>query len=297
MGRPLRPQIAGACYWIELQGNNRQDIFLSAQDRRCYLNLLRAHKERYQFQVYAFTLLPNKIQLLIETARPNISKAMQAFNTAYTKYFNAAHNTVGHVFQGRYKAFLVDREHSLLDATCAVHLECLRSGLTAKPWRYQWSSCAAYVASQGPEPLVETEPVLRRLAKIRLQQSVRYLRVIQERMKGGAWEPPRVSRGLYIGPEAFIAKMEALRGRPASGVKIADDPGRMVAETAARHGLKEEALYGRSQWREVVAVRREAMLRLWREAKLGVTEIARLFQRTPSAVSQAIRAASSPRAS
>src|SRR5688500_11726718 len=99
MGRPNRIQFAGACYHVILQGNNRQDIFLSNQDRRSFLSLLRGYKDRYRLKVYAYCIMANCVHLLIETAEPNLSKVMQGFNTAYTKYFNQKHNTIGHVFQ------------------------------------------------------------------------------------------------------------------------------------------------------------------------------------------------------
>ena len=135
MGRPKRIQFAGACYLIVLQGNNRQDLFLSNQDRRQFLTMMKSHKERHGLKVYAYSLMGNSVLLLIETTQPNLSNVMQGFNTQYTKYFNAAHNAVGHVFQGRYKAWLVDKETHLAEMTRYVHLACAR-GLR-QPWRYQ----------------------------------------------------------------------------------------------------------------------------------------------------------------
>src|SRR5437868_232683 len=108
MGRPRRIQFAGACYLVALSGNNRQELFLSSQDRRQFLALLREHKERYGLKLYAYVLLPGRVELLLETPDGNLSAVMQAFNTRYTKYFNAAHDMTGHVFAGRYKSWLVD---------------------------------------------------------------------------------------------------------------------------------------------------------------------------------------------
>lgn len=289
MGRPNRLQFPGACYFIELRGNNRQDIFLSSQDRRHFLNLLKAYKERYDLKVYAYCLAPGSVQLLLETGKPNLARFMQGFNTVYTKYFNSQHNTSGHVFQGRYTAFVVDKDNLLAEMATHVHLECLRSGLSSKPWRYQWSSCSAYVEAEAAEPMVDSGPVLKRFGKTRFKQSVKYMHTIKERMKAGAKAGFPLVRGIYVGDEAFAARLDAQPGRPVPAPAPAADVMKIVSEVAAGHGMDQEKILGRGQWREVARARREAMHRIWREARLGVTEIARLFNRTPSAVSQAIR--------
>ena len=294
MGRPKRIQFAGACYFISLQGNNRQDIFLSNSDRRFFVSLLRGYKARYDLKVYAYCLMPASVNLLVETGQANLSLVMQGFNTVYTKYFNAEHHTSGHVFQGRYKALVVDKEHFLMDMTGYVHLAPARAGLPERPWRYQWSSCAAYVESDLREPLVESGPILKRFGKSRLIQSVKYTKYIKERLKmAGQWTPP-VSRGFAIGDEAFAAKVEASPEAPDEGAQSHDAARKIIAEVAAKNGMDEAKLLGRSQWREITAVRREAIHRVWKEAKLGITEIGRLFNRTPSAISQLIRALENP---
>jgi REP element-mobilizing transposase RayT len=290
MGRPKRIQFAGACYLVVLQGNNRQDLFLSNQDRRQFLALLKAYKERYGLKVYAFSLLANHVDLLIETSQANLSTVMQGFNTQYTKYFNAAHNTVGHVFQGRYKAWLVDKETHLAETTRHVHLACVRDHLKDKPWRYQWSSCAAYVEAENREPLVDSDAVLRKFAGPRLKQSVRYLQYIKDRMKSAGDDALPIAGGLIVGGEAALAKLAARRDAPVAPRAVPVEAARrIISEVSARHGVSEEKILGRVQWREVSAVRREAVHRVWKETRMGVSELARLFQRTPSAISQLIR--------
>lgn len=289
MGRPKRIQFAGACYFLQLQGNNRQDIFLSNQDRRYFLSLLRTYKERYQLKVYAYALMSNSVSLLLETGQPNLSTVMQGFNTVYTKYFNAEHNTSGHLFGGRFKALMVDKEKLLVEMATYVHLECVRAGLKEKPWRYQWSSCSAYVESHLKEPLVDSDEVLKRFGRVRLRQSVQYLKTIKERMKSALQTIIPVTKGRFIGGEDFAAQMEAVPA-PESGTPGATEEAHtIIKEVAAEHGMESERLLGSSQWREVSAARHQAVYRVWKEARLRVTEIARLFNRTPSAVSQIIR--------
>ena len=290
MGRPKRIEFAGACYLVVLQGNNRQDLFLSNQDRRQFLSLLKSYKERFDLKVYAFSLMANHVDLLIETSQANLAVVMQGFNTQYTKYFNGAHNTVGHVFQGRYKAWIVDKETHLAEMTRYVHLACVRDALKDKPWRYQWTSCAAYVEAELKEPLIDSAVVLRKFGGTRLKQSVRYLQYIKDRMKGAGEELLPIVGGVAIGGEAFLHKLASFRDAPALVRTVPVEAARrIIAEVSARHGMTEEKILGRVQWREVSAVRREAIHRVWKETRMGVSELARLFQRTPSAISQLIR--------
>jgi putative transposase len=290
MGRPRRIQFPGACYYVVLQGNNRQDIFMSNQDRRYFLSLLRAYKDRHRLKVYAFCLLTHEAHLLIETGQGNLATVMQGFNTMYTKYFNTSHNTIGHVFQGRYKALIVDKEHFLSEMTRYIHLMPAREGLKEKPWRYQWSSCAAYVESEQHERLVDSEPVLAQFGRIRLKQSVRYLQYIKDRLKSASQFLLPVARGLAVGSEGFLSRMEE-HGESQAREKAHQpaDAKRILAETAEKHGMEIDKIVGPLQWREISAVRRKAMYRIWKEARLTITELSRLFNRTPSSVSQVIR--------
>lgn len=292
MSRPKRIQFPGACYYIVLQGNNRQDIFMSNQDRRHFLSLLRSYKDRCQLKVYAYCLMTRDAALLIETARPNLGLAMQGFNTVYTKYFNGIHNTVGHVFQGRYKALLVDKEHFLAEMTRYIHLQPLRGGLKEKPWRYQWSSCSAYVESDEREPLVDSDAVLTQFGRIRIKQSVRYLQYIKDRLKSVSGFVLPVVRGAAIGSEAFLSRMQEQGAAPVAAPKVstAAEARRILSEVGQQHGLDVEKIVGPLQWREITAARRAAIHRIWKEARMGVSELSRLFNRTPSAISQVIRA-------
>jgi REP element-mobilizing transposase RayT len=289
MGRPKRTQFAGACYLLAWKGNNRQDLFRSNEDRRQFLSLLKGCKERFGLKIYAYSLLDGHVELLLETAHPNLAGAMRELGARYTRHFNRAHHASGHVFQGRYKSWLVEKETRLADMTRYVHLACARDGLRERPWRHPWTSCAAYVEAEFKDSLVDTGPILRRLGQARLQQSVRYLHTVKEAMKAGApMELP--AAGGAIGGEAFAHKMAERRAAPSPARAVPLEAARrVIAEVCSRRGISEENLLGRVQWRDVAAARREAVHRAWKEAGMGVSDLARLFSRTPSAVSQMIR--------
>lgn len=292
MGRPPRVQFSGACYFITLQGNNRQDIFMSNQDRRQFLSCLRSCQSRYGLKIYAYCLLPNRAVLLLETSQPNLSLVMQLFCTSYTKHFNSAHDTAGHVFQGRYKALLVDKENLLAEMTRYVHLEPVRAGLRESPWRYPWSSCADYVQIMRRESYADADDVLYKFGRNRLTASVRYLKWLKERMKAASDMVLPVTGGQVVGNAAFLARISSQResGGGAQRLSALDQARSILAEVGSSHGMDEDRLTGRIQWREVAAVRRQAIYRIWKEAKLGVSEIGRMFNRTPSAISQIVKA-------
>lgn len=294
MGRAPRIQYAGACYLVTLKGGERSDLFVSHQDRRQFLAALGSAKTRFGLKVYAYCLLPDKALLLLQTGQANLSRVMQSLGTSYTKHFNAAHGTTGHVFQGRYKALVVDQERYLVEMTRYVHLEPVRAGITDRPWRYQWSSCRHYVQLLEKKTLVAAEEVLFTLGKNRLTASVRYLKTLKDRMKAAADTVLPVARGQAVGHESFLERSQARheeRRRPQDGREAGLNMARRIlAETAALRGIPEERLTGRVQWRDVCSARREAVHRIWKEAGLGVTEIAHLLGRTPSAISQMIRA-------
>jgi hypothetical protein len=173
-----------------------------------------------------------------------------------------------------------------------VHLKTVHDGLAEKPWRYLWSSCMAYVESDERGSLVDSETVLARLAKNRLKQSVLYLKFIKDRTKAG-WGNLPPHAGIFIGGPEFAETVGKITGelpRRAEASAAAATAKAILAEVLQRYNLDEERLFGRNQWRELSAPRREAVYRIWKEARIGVTELGRMFNRTPSAISQLIRA-------
>ncbi|WP_317930582.1 transposase [Halioxenophilus sp. WMMB6] len=109
MAKPLRIEFAGALYHVTARGNARQDIFLDDEDRQYFLELLHRACERNFWLCHAYCLMSNHYHLLIETEAPTLSKGMKHINGGYTQAFNRRYGRVGHVFQGRFKAILVER--------------------------------------------------------------------------------------------------------------------------------------------------------------------------------------------
>ncbi len=121
MARKPRIEYEGAFYHVITRGNQRQKIFREDEDYNKYLEILSRYKSQYKYRLYAYVLMNNHVHLLIEIRDNPLSKIQQGINQSYTIYFNKKYNTVGHLFQGRYKAILCDKEAYLLSLIKYIH--------------------------------------------------------------------------------------------------------------------------------------------------------------------------------
>ena len=135
MARPLRIEFEGALYHVTSRGNARQHIFLHDSDRKKFFDVLADVVERFQWICHAYCLMDNHYHLVIETPEANLSRGMRQLNGVYTQVFHRRHGRVGHLFQGRYKAILVEKESYLLELAKYVVLNPVRAGLVSYPVR------------------------------------------------------------------------------------------------------------------------------------------------------------------
>jgi putative transposase len=140
MARRPRIEYKGAFYHVITRGNQRQDIFTEVSDFQKYLSLLANYKKRYRFRIYAFVLMSNHVHLLLETKEIPLSKVLQGINQSYTMYFNKKYGTIGHLFQGRYKAILCDRDRYLLGLIKYIGHNPVRAQIAKTPRNYRCSS-------------------------------------------------------------------------------------------------------------------------------------------------------------
>lgn len=140
MARKPRIEFPGAFYHVIARGNNRQKIFADDKDYKYFLERLKLYKERFKFVLFAYTLMPNHIHLLLETGEVPLSRIMQALQFTYTQKFNRRHKKVGHLFQGRYKAILCQKESYLLELIRYIVLNPVRAHLVKRPIDWRWSA-------------------------------------------------------------------------------------------------------------------------------------------------------------
>jgi len=183
MARQLRIQYPGAFYHVTCRGNERRKIFFDDNDRYRFVKLLEESLEIYQVVLYAYVLMDNHFHLVLQTGRANLSEFMRRFNICYTGWFNYHHNTCGHLYQGRYKALLVDADNYLLELSRYVHLNPVRVGKLRRcdyheRWqyvkKYQWSSLVGYVNAKRTVDFVEYDVVLAMVGGRRAYQRFLY---------------------------------------------------------------------------------------------------------------------------
>jgi putative transposase len=122
MARKTRIHAPGAVYHVILRGNSRQDIFTDDKDRLRLYDILDDSGKRFDHRIHAFCLMTNHLHFEIQVGRIALSRVMQNVSQRYTQWFNSRHNRCGHLFQGRYKAVLVDCDEYLLQLAAYIHL-------------------------------------------------------------------------------------------------------------------------------------------------------------------------------
>ena len=151
MARPLRLEYPGAVYHVTARGNARQDIFVNDVDREKFLAILTATISRYHWLCHAYCLMGNHYHLLLETPDPNLSLGMRMLNGVYTQAYNRIHGKTGHIFQGRYKAVLIEKDAHLLELCRYIVLNPVAAGMVTGPAQCPWSSYRGTI-SEGEAP-------------------------------------------------------------------------------------------------------------------------------------------------
>ena len=160
MARPLRVEFPGAIYHITSRGNAQLPIVEDDEDRQRLLSILQGVVSRFNWLCHAYCLMLNHYHLLVETVEGNLSVGMRHLNGVYAQSFNRRHNRVGHIFQGRYKSILVERESYLLELCRYVVLNPIRAGAVREPESYPWSSYRATVGLEKPPSFLTVDWIL-----------------------------------------------------------------------------------------------------------------------------------------
>ena len=199
MSRPYRLQAENSFYHITSRGNERKDIFRKESDYLKFLEYVLKAKERHQFYLYAYVLMTNHYHLLIETAKANLSRIMQNINTSYTTYHNVKYQRSGHLFQGRYKSIVVDKEEYYLELSRYIHLNPVRAGMVEMPQDYRWSSYLGYINNKG-DGYIDKEKISQTM-----DMGIKaYQKFVEEGMKEKAEPFKGVYGGFILGNTGFI---------------------------------------------------------------------------------------------
>lgn len=206
MARPLRLEFGGALYHVTARGDGRENIFLADGDRHVFLEGLAEVWERFNWTVHAYCLMSNHYHLLVETPDANLSRGMRQLNGVYTQRFNRAYDRVGHVFQGRYKAIVVEKDAHLLELARYVVLNPVRARMVLAPGEWPWSSYRAMVGEADSPEWLEIRQILAAFGETERQAAERYARFVAEgRNLPSPWE--RLKSQVFLGSDAFVDAM------------------------------------------------------------------------------------------
>ena len=237
MARPLRLEFPGALYHVIARGNERKSIYRDDADRQRYLDRLAFYREKFSFQLLAYCLMDNHVHLVIETGQAPLSRIMAGLQSSYTQYFNWRHTRVGHLFQGRYKALLVDEDPYGLALIRYVHENPVRAKVVERAEEYAWSSDRYYRRGKGPEWL-DLDRVLRMLGNRRSAAVREYRRLMREEV-AEPYEEAAVWGQVIKGDEVFAERVLQRVGEPAAMRKaltverVAREAGRLENLTLA----------------------------------------------------------------
>jgi putative transposase len=209
MARPLRIEYEGAIYHITSRGNERKEIYRDPLDRAQFLTVLLQVNQRYHWLCHAYCLMDNHYHLLIETPDGNLSVGMRQLNGLYTQDFNRRYHRVGHVFQGRYRAIVIEKESHLLEVCRYLVLNPLRAKLVDRPEEWRWSSHRGMAGLEAAHPCLTLDWVLAQFAPDRTQAQEMYRTFVREGIgKTNPWG--KVSGQVVLGEEGFVERMQGL---------------------------------------------------------------------------------------
>jgi REP element-mobilizing transposase RayT len=281
--------VAGGFYHVVLRGNNRGDIFFEDRDRRAWQSLLQKGLDRYGHRLHAYCWMTNHVHLLLQAGAVPLSNFLGTLASTYAKTVNTRDGRVGHLFERRYRASLVQQDPYLLEVVRYIHLNPIRASIVASLGDYPWSSHHAYTGQRRPAWLT-TDFVLNCFDVTLSGARAAYLRFVH------ADEPPSSLRGLeqlgqispsddqLIGDDAW--KAETLDRRTSS--RPARSLDELVKDVCEKRGVTEDQLRSRSRKRRFSAIRAEIALVAVDEGIATMTEVARRFGRAHSGLSRTV---------
>lgn len=293
MARPLRVLYPGALYHVTARGNERKAIFRTDADRVRFLAVLAHAVARYRLRVHAYVLMDNHYHLLVETEEANLSLALRHLNGVYTGFFNRTHDRVGHLFQGRYKAIIVDKEPYLLELSRYIHLNPVRTRQRLSLARYPWSSYWAYIGRRSAPTWLARDAVLGAVGGGGRRAEQRYHAFVEEGAKDGVASPwERVVAQVALGDERFIASVR----RRVTTTADRDVPSRRrLAERPSWPAIERAVLASAATLKTFATGRRSDPVRAVlvyvarEQGGLSLREVATLIGREEATVSQHAR--------
>jgi putative transposase len=209
MARPLRIEYDGALYHVTSRGNERKAIFKTDSDRTLFLDTLAQVNQRFHWICHAYCLMNSHYHLVVETPDGNLSKGMRQLNGVYTQAYNRRHGRMGHLFQGRFKGILVQKDSHLLEVCRYVVLNPVRAKTIGHPRLYKWSSYGATAGTAQAHPCLSAEEILSHFGHRKPVAQQKYRQFIQDGIGSSSiWEELQAQS--LLGIEGFAAGLRHL---------------------------------------------------------------------------------------
>ncbi|MEQ1667426.1 MAG: transposase [Sulfuriferula sp.] len=274
MARPLRLELSGGIYHVTSRGDGREDIYLSDADRVAWLAVFAEVCARYNWVCHAWCQMTNHYHILIETPEANLAQGMRQLNGVYTQRFNRAHARVGHVFQGRYKAILVERDSYLLELARYVVLNPLRARMIAQLEDWQWSSYLATCGQVAGNTWLQTDWILGQFGQDRVRAIAGYVQFVHEGARlPSVWA--QLQGQIYLGSADFVRNMQAQIDKRPSLAEIPRTQRRVLSQPLSEFAANYPP--------------KEAMARAYLAGQHTMQSIAQHFQVHYATVSRAVR--------
>lgn len=208
MSRPLRIEFPGALYHVTSRGDRREPIFEDDDDRQALLRILAQSLERFDGCCLSYCLMPNHYHFVLETRRANLSRLLRQVNGVYTQRYNRRHDKVGHLFQGRFRAIVIDRDAYLLEVCRYVDLNPVRALLVRRPQDWRWSSYRAHVDLDARPAWLDSTALRQQFSRNKGVSGRRYAEFVAQGRGVRLWE--EALRGqIYLGDERFMERMHS----------------------------------------------------------------------------------------
>lgn len=283
MSRPLRIEFPGAVYHVTARGDRREPIFEDDGDRQALLSIVGEAMARFDTAALAYCLMGNHYHFVLQTKHGGLSRLMRQVNGVYSQTYNRRHGKVGHVFQGRFKAIVVDHEAYLLAVCRYVELNPVRTGLVRQPEKWRWSSHLAHVRrAEGPAWLNSSDLYAQLLGRVpraeadRQLAAERYAQWVREGRQQKLWDEALLQQ-IYLGDASFVARMQA-------SCPLGDASAAEVPRVQREHPRKPLAWY-----LDAGLSRNDAIRAACLEGRYSMTEVGRAMELSVSRISRIVR--------
>ncbi len=273
MARRPRLFAPGLLYHVIVRGNQRRKTFVDDRDYRAYLERLARYRRKYDITLYAYCLMPNHAHLLLESSDQPLAKFMQGVQQSYSQYFNLRHRKVGHVFQGRYKAIICEKDEYLLELLRYIHLNPVRAKMVSGPERYRYSGHGVYLEGK-PSEVLDPGKVLKLLGG-----RGAYKRFVLDGLgEGHKEEYYEAEDQRFLGGEGFGEKMQDKTAEEREVIKKRPI-GTVIKEMAAELRIGEETLRSKDRSWAVSNARTTVAYVLTRRLGYSLGEVAAYLRR------------------